>query len=162
MKEYNFITPCDFRKRVFTESGLRYKDVYKPVFKDDGSMVLEVVDQMDQYEYIQVHKDSCDINKLLERFAETGDMSIFYQRHQEPAYADLVEMPKTFAELFQKVNDVTAAFLQLDPQIREKFNNSPAEWISSYGSSEFALKMGLDGPQEPVELTKVDEVNKDV
>lgn len=46
-------------------------------------------------------------------------MTIFMQRRTEPIYADFLDMPKTVAEMYQRVNDVNEAFLRLDPMIRE-------------------------------------------
>lgn len=158
---FDIIRPEDHRQRVFTCSGNRYKDVYKPVFRDDGSFDLEVVDKEDLYMYIQSHADSCDLNVLLERFKETGDITIFNQRQQQPFYGDFLDMPKTVAEMYQRVNDINAAFMQLDPKVREKFNNSPSEWLASYGTQHWFDGMGLEGPKSPEEASKVDEVNKD-
>lgn len=155
---YEIILPHQNRIRTYTEPGTRYKDIYKPIFKDDGSIVLEVVDKEDTYAYIQSHKDSVDLNKLLERFQETGDMSIFNQRQQQPFYGDFLDMPKTVAEMYQRVSDVSDAFMHLKPEIRDQFNHSPSEWLASYGTPEWYSKMGLEGPKQAAEATKEKEV----
>lgn len=150
---FKVIAPHNLRVSVTVNSGSRYKDVYKAVFDKDGSMRLEVVDKTDLYSYIQSFKDSCDLNLLLERFAETGDMSIFNQRKEEPMFGDFAEMPKTVAEMYQRVQDVNDAFLKLDPATREKFNNSASEWLASYGSDDWLSKMGLEDVETPVGAT---------
>lgn len=158
---FDVIIPSDHRERRYTNPGYRYKDEYKLIYDEDGRAKLEVVDQTDLYAYIQSFKDSVDINKLLERFQETGDMSIFMQRRTEPIYADFLDMPKTVAEMYQRVNDVNEAFLRLDPAIREKFGNSPSQWLASYGTPDWTKNMGLEGSNLPSEPVKIDEVNKD-
>lgn len=158
---FEVIIPSHQRQRIQTCSGDRFKDEYQAVFKDDGSMVLEVVDKTDLYAYIQSHKDSVDINKLLERFAETGDMSVFNQRQQQPMYADFMDMPKSVAEMYQRVNDVNDAFMQLDPKVRQQFNNSASEWLAAFGSDEWSKKMGVEAQKPAPEATEVKEVNTD-
>lgn len=148
---FKVLTPLDFRVPVHTEPGSRYKDEYKAFFNEDGSLVFKVVDKTDLYMYIQSFKDSCDLNKLLERFAETGDMSVFNQRRQEPMYGDFVEMPKTVAEMYQRVQDAQDLFLSLDPSIREKFNNSASEWLASMNEPDWLEKMGQKAPNSPVD-----------
>lgn len=150
------LTAVDFRVRVKTCPGARFKDEYKAVFAKDGTMHLEATDRTDLYSYIQSFKDSTSIEKLLERFKETGDMSIFNQRRQEPMYGDFLEMPKTIAEMYQRVNDAQAAFMALRPEIREKFNNNPSEWLASLGSPEWAAKMAVEAPDKPVDEQKTE------
>lgn len=152
------LRPSDFRERQFSCPGERFKDVYQLVYQQDGTISLEVVDKVDLYAQIQSFKDSTDINKLLERFSETGDMSIFFQHQTDPLYGDFVNVPHTIAEAFQLVSDAENAFMQLPPDERSKYTG-PAEWLTAM--VEAAPEMPVEGPKSADSVTKVDEVNKD-
>lgn len=85
-------------------------------------------------DFIQSHKDSVDLNKLMERF-KNGEIDVF--NRVEGFYADITEMPTTYPEMFARVQAAENAFYQLDPDVRAEFNNSPSEFFAQYGSDTF-------------------------
>lgn len=85
-------------------------------------------------DYIQSHKDSVDLNKLMERF-RNGETDVF--NRNAGFYADVTEMPTTYPEMFARVQAAENVFFQLDPEVRAKFNNSPSEFFAQYGSDQF-------------------------
>lgn len=86
------------------------------------------------YSEIQSHKESVDINCILERF-ERGDMNVLNRR--TGIYLDVTDMPKSYAEMYQRIMDAEAHFKSLPLDIREKFNHSPQEFFAAIGTQKW-------------------------
>lgn len=154
--ELKFRTQYD-RDRIFSIPGDRSKIEYELRYSDQGVEYLEEVGKVDLYEEIQSHRLSVDINYLIKRY-EAGDVSALERR--QGVYGDFSEMPKTYAEMLNRAIDAENAFDRLPVSVKERFDNSMAQWLSSFGSPEWASKMGLSPSKvvEPV-INKV-EVNE--
>lgn len=145
-------------KRVVSNPGDPVKILYSPVFDRKGVMTLEESGRENLYDFIQSHRDSVDLHKILERFA-AGDVGALQQR--EGAYGDFSEMPKTYADLLNTVIDGERTFDSLPRDVRERFGNSFHQWLAQAGSDEWKKAMGIDvspsapespaPPQEPTE-----------
>ena len=125
-----------------SDSGSPYLDQYEFDFDDKGEVKSSSLHKTDKpinvYEKIQADFESCDINTLMHRFA-LGDHKALDVT--QGIYADVTKMPKTFAELFDRINDCQMLFDNLDPEVKELFNNSYEEFWYSYGSEEFNKKI---------------------
>lgn len=91
------------------------------------------------YDEIQSHRESVELSTLLQRYAQ-GDISALNQI--EGVYADVVDMPSTYAELFNRVRDAENSFNALPEDVRSLFDNSPVSFWQSIGTPEFASKIG--------------------
>ena len=91
------------------------------------------------YDEIQSHRESVELSTLLQRYAQ-GDISALNQ--MEGVYADVVDMPSTYAELFNRVRDAENSFNALPDDVRALFDNSPVSFWQSIGTPEFATKIG--------------------
>lgn len=140
-----FKTQYDSHARVYHHPGSGVKDVYTPRYDEFGVLDLVVSGQEDLYGYIQSHYESTDIHVILERFA-AGDVDVL-SRHQG-FYADMSDMPKTYAEVLNAVIAGENAFDHLPIEIKQKFGNSFAVWLSSMDSPEWSEKMGFDKPSD--------------
>lgn len=121
-------------ERYFSNSGDRIVPVYTPNISPDGHIDLIQSGEHNLYAEIQSHKDSVDINVILERFV-AGDLDALNRR---PAlYLDVSEMPKTYAEMYQKVIDAEQYFKSLPLEVREAFDQSPEKFFVTMGSPEF-------------------------
>lgn len=138
------------RQRVFSAPGDRVRLEYELRYTPEGVEYLEETGKVDQYEEIQSHRLSVDINYLIKRY-EAGDVSVLERR--QGAYGDFTEMPKTYAEMLNRAIDAENAFNSLPVSVKERFNNSMAEWLTSFGSAVWTSKMGLSPSKvsEPVE-----------
>ncbi len=120
------------RIRVNSESGkgdvVTYSIAYDP---DTGERYLKESGKVNLYEQIQSYKESVDIHNILERFAR-GDVDVVNQR--QGVFMDVTEMPKTFAEMYQRIADAEALFMQLPVEKRAKFNHNPVEYLSALSS----------------------------
>lgn len=161
-----FPTKYTERKRTRSKVGSRLQPTYKMHVDDFGKRELKEVGKVDIYSQIQSYKDSCDINLLLQRFAR-GDESALSKI--QGVYGDFTQMPKTYAELAQRVIDAENIFNQLPIETRREFNFSPSEFFSSIGTEKWNSlfaepKPDIQPPEQvpPVvtEQVKVDEVQK--
>lgn len=90
------------------------------------------------YDEIQSHRESVELSTLLQRYAQ-GDVTALNQI--EGVYADVVDMPSTYAELFNRVRDAENSFNALPEDVRVLFDNSPVSFWQSIGTPEFASKI---------------------
>lgn len=149
------MTPGKFRSqfdphtRLHTEPGSPVKVVYNPHYNAFGELIIEPSGEEDLYGYIQSHKDSCDIHKMLERFA-AGDEDALSQA--QGFYADTTGMPTTYAEVLNAVLAGEATFNQLPADIKAKFDNSFAVWLSAMDRPDFAQRMGFAESPVPTDV----------
>lgn len=134
-----FNTQYDKRDPVYQDPGSRIKIIYSPRYSEKGVLDLEVSGQEDLYAYIQSHKESTDIHVLLDRFA-SGETDVL-QRIQG-FYGDFTSMPKTYAEVLNAVIAGEEVFSRLPVDVKQRFDNSFAVWLSSMDSPDFSERMG--------------------
>lgn len=135
-----FKTQFDDRVPVFQEPGSREKLVYSPRYDDNGVLDLVVTGKEDIYAFIQSHKESTDIHVLLDRFAN-GETDVL--QRMQGFYGDVTSMPKTYAEVLNAVIVGEETFARLPVEVKQRFDNSFAVWLSSMDSPDFASRMGV-------------------
>lgn len=135
-----FNTQYDRRVPVYQEPGSREKIVYSPRYSDTGVLDLVVTGKENLYEYIQSHAQSVDIHYLLDRFVN-GETDVL--QRMQGFYGDVTSMPKTYAEVLNSVIAGEEAFARLPVDIKQKFDNSFAVWLTAMDSPDFADKMGF-------------------
>lgn len=118
------------RERVRSNHGDSVHIIYSPHFDSTGHMDLVETGREDIYEYIQSHKDSTDVNLILQRFAK-GDVSVLSRR--QGMYGDFTQVPTNYADMLNKLNRAEEYFNALPVEDRAKFNHSFAQFISSLG-----------------------------
>lgn len=144
------------REPVISNPGEGIKDEFGSRIDKNGRVIVSKKGTTDLYSYIQSFADSTDINVLLKRFAN-GDESALNQRRAE--YMDITEMPSTYAELLNKLNDGKELFDALPIELKNKYGNSFNKWIVESGSKDWLVDMGLYKEKETVVNEKTaDEV----
>ena len=101
----------------------------------DGEEKLVVTGKSDWYAYIQSHKDSVDIHKILERCAMLDDYSPLMRMPAQ--FMDVTEMPKNLAEAHTMIKDAKNYFDMLPIEIKEKYENNYMQFIQDIGSEKF-------------------------
>lgn len=144
MKKFN--TQYDKRALVFQEPGSPIHVIYSPKYTDEGVLDLFVSGQENLYDMIQSHKESTDIHVLLDRFA-SGETDVL--QRMQGFYGDITSMPKTYAEVLNAVIAGEETFARLPIEIKQRFNNSFSEWLTSMDKPDFAEKMA----DSPVQFT---------
>lgn len=142
-----FRTQFQERKRVRAVCGSREKIVYSPVYDENGVLDLEPTGKENLYDYIQSHKDSVDIHKILQRFQQ-GDVSALTR--VQGMYGDFTEMPKTYAEALNTMISAEQQFNSLPVETRAKFGHSFSQWLSQLGSPQWLQAMDIKAETVPV------------
>lgn len=101
----------------------------------------------------QAFKEDCDINKILAKVQRTGMLE--HLASGEPFYGDVSELVdyKEALNVIKRANDL---FLEMSPEIRERFDNDPAKMISFLENKEnlkeaIDLGMVIKQPEKPVD-----------
>lgn len=129
-------------ERVRCNPGTSEHILYSPQFDEHGHFELVESGVEDVYEMIQSHKDSTDIHQILRRF-ENGDVNALNK--VQGVFADVTEMPKTYAEMLNHIIAGKNAFMDLPVETRAKFGHSFERWLAAMDDPvDFASKMGID------------------
>lgn len=149
------------RPRPKSQLGTRVKVLYAPEFDDDGRMHLVESGREDLYGYIQSHRDSVDINVLLKRY-QNGDVTAL--NRAQAFFMDTTEMPHTYAELLNRVQQGRSFFDSLPVETRARFGHDFNRFLASMDSPDFLKLVGIDvsgdGAGKPSEVVEkvVEEV----
>lgn len=96
----------------------------------------------------QHFKDESDINRIVNKYAETGIITHIRQQPQQYGYAT----SQSFTEAMQIVAEAKSNFAELPSSVRTHFNNDPAQYLDAIEdpsrNAEF-VKLGLIDPQPP-------------
>lgn len=140
MRKFN--TQYD-RARVHSEPGSALKRKYHARVDKNG--VINLVDDgfENVYDFIQSHKDSVDINRMIERYAR-GEVDVLSK--VQGVFGDFTEFPKTYADMLNHLIDGERHFDELPIDIKNSFNNSFAEYLSAAGTEDWYRKLGLVNP----------------
>lgn len=128
-----FRSQYDKRQRYFADPGSKTYFTYRLTYDDNGKEILIPDKEISMYDEIQSHADSVDIHVLIDRY-ERGDLEALTSR--EGQYADIIDMPKTLAELYQRTKDTEYYFNGLPLETREKYNFSASEFLASYAKED--------------------------
>lgn len=139
---------------VPSEPGSGMKDTYKMHVDEDGKRELRKSGQYDLYMEIQSFKDSVSIDYILSRFVNGDETAL---SRVQGIYGDFTEMPKTMAELQQRVIDAEDLFNNLPLNIREQYNFSASEFFAQLDSEKTKAIFNPDVQDVQVEVQpKVD------
>lgn len=136
------------RSELFScSSGSRFKKEYHGEVQADGSILLVEDRVIDTQELIDKDAIGADLPSIIQR-ALTGDISVF--RSDEGFYADITNLPSSYAEVLNTVNEAKREFYNLPIEVREKFDSDFEKWFATTGSDDWLSKMGF---------VKSDEIN---
>lgn len=134
--------------------GRRMHPVYAVKIDNHGHKTVYQTGEHDQYADIQASRPD-EMRSILERALKGDQGAILAVQQRHGYYADVTNAPKTLAEMQQLILDATHDFELLPANIREKFENNVDQFISEYGSQEFAQKMGWITAETPAETPAV-------
>ena len=146
-----FRTQFDEHKPVKAVAGSAVKDEYIGRYDAKGRIELIPNGKTNMYEYIQSFKDSCDINVILKKY-QNGDIEALSR--VQGMYADISDMPKTFADMLNKVKAGEEFFDSLPIETRELFGHNVAEWFAQIGTPDWCEAMGVEPIQKPEKKSK--------
>lgn len=145
-EKLGFATQYRPRTRFISNGGQRERILYQPKFDENGVMDLVESGKEDLYDFIQSHAEAVDIHVILARF-QNGDVDALSR--VQGAYGDFTNMPTSYAELLNRVNEGQSFFNSLPVDIRAKFNHNFAEFMAGMDKPDFLDKLGIKLEREP-------------
>lgn len=152
-EKLGFVTQYRPRIRFISNGGQRERILYQPKFDENGVMDLVESGKEDLYDFIQSHAESVDIHVILARF-QNGDIDALSR--VQGAYGDFTNMPTSYAELLNRVNEGQSFFNSLPVDIRAKFNHNFAEFMAGMDKPDFLEKLGIKSEPEPEPVLPVE------
>lgn len=137
---------------VKSTPGSGFKDTYKMHVDDDGKRELKKSGEYNLYAEIQSYKDSVSIDYILSRFVNGDETAL---SRVQGIYGDFTDMPRTMAELQQRVIDAENLFNALPLDIRAQYNHSASEFFAQLDSDK---TKAIFAPPEVAEETIAEEV----
>lgn len=147
-------TKCPFKSMydrpdtISSETGTPFDKTYTMILDKAGHKHLRCTGETNRYEKIQSHLDECLIENVIAK--ATMDPSVLNKR--QGLYFDSTSMPKTLAEAQNAILALNQEFEKLPAEMKQKFNNSPEQYVAEYGSKVWGDKLGLI--KEEVKETK--------
>lgn len=145
--------------RETSNPGSGMKDTYKMHVDENGKRELKKSGEYNLYADIQSYKDSVSIDYILTRFANGDETAL---SRVQGIYGDFTQMPRTMAELQQRVIDAEHLFDSLPLDIRAQYNHSASEFFAQLDSDKTkAIFAPPDSAKQDVVDTVVADVVKD-
>jgi len=92
----------------------------------------------------QAHKDECDINRIMLKWAKTG--TIEHRNTFQGEYGDFTGSPGDYHEAMTQVVEANEMFESLPSQIRRRFGNDPGaflDFVQDENNHDQLIDMGL-------------------
>ncbi len=137
-----------------SKTGSGMKDTFKMHVDENGKRELKKSGEYNLYADIQSYKDSCSIDYILTRFVNGDETAL---SRVQGIYGDFTQMPKTLAELQQRVIDAENLFNNLPLEIRAQYNHSASEFFAQLDSEK---TKAIFAPPEEAKETIVEDVVK--
>lgn len=134
VNKMNFPTQYDKHERVYSNPGTTIGYEKALAVDENGHEYVKIVSEYSIPDDINSHADSVDIHVIMKQF-EQGNLDVINRKHG--IFTDITQMPKTFAEMYEKVVDGEQYFNSLPVELRDKFNQNFGEFISSIGTDKF-------------------------
>lgn len=116
---------------------------FEPVYRLDPVTDLVIRDgERDLQSMIQAAEDSCRVDKILERYEQTGDETLFQQR--ATLIADLTSAPGTIQEAYMLLRQCKESFDSLPPAMRDGKDNFADFVLSLAPQMKTGQKEGAD------------------
>lgn len=128
MKGISFRTQFERVGRVHANGGNPIKTLYAAKVDQNGSVTLIEAGKENLYDYIQSHKDSCDINVIMKRFAR-GDVTALQQR--QSFFGDFLNAPSSYAEALNSMIVAENYFESLPLDERSKYDHNFHKFLLS-------------------------------
>lgn len=130
---YKTILTVDSKQYV-SESGNPEKELYEYKDVNGKKELVKNGCKTNVYDLIQSHRLETDINTIIARFLN-GDPNVLNKA--AGTYGDFTVMPKTYAELYARLQECENIFNKLPVEVRAEFGHSASKFWSEYGNEHF-------------------------
>lgn len=143
------------KERPFTcaVSGSPEKTIFAGEFDDEGKFSVKSVGKVNLYEEIQMYRDSCDINTILERYSAGDDSAL---QRANGFFADFSAFPDNYAGVFNMIENCKDFFDKMPASFKEKYGNNFETFMTSAEAEDFLPKIKQEPssvnptPQNPI------------
>lgn len=139
MPKFRSAYDCPVIEGLYSSSGNEYNPVYAEDVDERGVSCIVQVSQEKIQDKIEACKEQTLIYNILNSF---DDGTLLNKAHG--IYADLSSMPDNIHDAYKSVREARMIFNGLDDDIKQRFNNSFDEFISSSFLSDFNDKLKKD------------------
>lgn len=139
MQKFRSAYDCPVIDGLFSPAGDEYSPVYAEDVDERGVACIVQVSQ----EKIQDKIEACKEQTLIYNILNSFDDGTLLNKAQG-VYADLSAMPDNIHDAYKSVRDARMIFNGLDDSVKQRFNNSFDEFISSSFLSDFTDKFKRD------------------
>lgn len=104
----------------------------------------------------QSQKDECDVNVIITNYVNSGILR--HTNPNPPVFGDFTKVPSDYGEALALIQKSEDEFMQLPSEVREKFDNKPAnliKFLQDETKKDEAIKLGLIN--EPVKVSQKEE-----
>lgn len=119
-------------KRFICEHGTRTVPERTASVDKNGVISLKVTGERDIYSEIQSHKDSCDLNIIVDRILHGDAYAAEKLRAREGIYGDFAMLPKSYMEFCNQLLAAEDYFSKLPIEEKEKYDNNVYQWIAQF------------------------------
>lgn len=139
---------------VATEPGDKMRQMWRTKIDVDGIKKLVPDGEYDQDAEIQLYEESVNVNNIIERYINGDDSAL---DRAKAFYADVSKVPKNMAQILEMNNQAQQVFMQLDPKIRELYDNSYWNFLQSPEILEDYMKGNVMGYVSDDEIKAVED-----
>lgn len=125
-----FFTAYNTRGTEPSPTGNGYEPTFEYKVNTKGVKELVQTGKTCLYDKIQASAKQCEVYSILDRFENTGDVSLL--KKAEGQFGDFSQFPKTLAERQQQLINAEAMFNQLPLKARKEFGNSFTQFLASF------------------------------
>lgn len=138
--QYQRIYDPEKRRRFAANPGSGVVKEYTAKYRQDGVLELVETGEHDLYADIQSHKDSCDLQLIINRYFN-GDPAALSR--VQGVYMDVSEMPENIHEAMQLMETARKDFDTLPVDIKAKFGNDPNQFLATLGTEQWFDNMQI-------------------
>lgn len=145
--QYQRIFDPDKHRRFNSNPGSGVVKEYTAQYRQDGVLELVETGEHDLYADIQSHKDSCDLQLIINRYFN-GDPAALSR--VQGVYTDVSEMPDNIHQAMQLMDNARRDFDTLPVDIKAKFGNDSNQFLATLGTEQWFENMQVN-KTEPVQ-----------
>jgi len=162
-QQYNkppeFVSRCLVHHKVqLPLPRLRYADDGLNDFFSDMTSHFDLTPSLTRQEFVE----ECDVNNILTRFKQTGDVNLLNLTERKAMYGDFTGLPDSYHSALNYVKGAEQAFLTIPADVRARFDNDPQKllnFMSDPKNCDELVSLGLvkapetppTGPKGPAE-----------
>lgn len=110
------------REKKPTPTGSEIEETWAMKLGKNGEEEFYIKGKTNVFEKIQSYKEETEIEKILTRYAETGDTTLLNVK--TPQYLDTTNFPENYIEMFNTIQKGKEYFNKLSEKEKEIFDNN--------------------------------------